>query len=129
MWDPIGLKTLGDFTLQVYTNLKKFLGSDDRLIAYKYRVTNTKLLKVLLENLLYTEYTDAVIRILQDKEKHICKTLMISTLPSAVWARMRTRLLKVVRTIKPGETFLLNATYELDEAYELTIEINTCIQS
>ena len=129
MWDPIGLKTLGDFTLQVYTNLTKFLGSDDRLIAYKYRVTNTKLLKVLLENLLHTEYTDAIIRILQDKEKHICKTLMISTLPSAVWARMRTRLLKVVRTIKPGETFLLNATYELDEAYELTIEINTCIQS
>ena len=127
MWDPIGLKTLGDLTLQVYTNLTNFLNSDERSIAYRFRLRNNSFHKLLVKNKYYGEYADEIVRKIKQKHDQIYQTLMIVPLPQSVWDRMRSKIRKKAAVLRNKEALYFTVKYELDDAYELVIELTTTV--
>ena len=113
--------------MKTYTNLKEFMDADIRECRYRYRLSRSLILKVLLENKLHTDYAKSIvsrIRIIHDK---ICQERMVGSIPSSEWVRMKKRIARLARSKKPKEKLTLTAYFEFNDNYELSVVICTKI--
>ncbi len=112
----------------LFTNLKSFLKSEVRECRYKYRMSITKSNKVLLDSKFYKSFSTVTVERIKKVHDSVCKELMIKPLEASNWDKMERKILKQVSSLNPKEKISFVIFYELDDNYELTIEVNTTIK-
>lgn len=114
--------------MKQFTNLKAFLQTDVRVCKYKYRMSTTRSNRVFLGNKLYKDFAKDTVTRIKIVHDEICNELMIRPLPGGTWETMQKRIIKKCLTLKPKEKLQFVVYYELDDAYELTMEVETIIK-
>lgn len=113
--------------MKTYTNLKEFMDADIRECRYRHRLTQSRVLRVLLGNRLYADYAKSVvsrIKVIHDK---ICQERMVPTIPSKEWVRMRRRISALAKTVQPKERLNITVYFEFNDNYELSVVVCTKI--
>lgn len=113
--------------MQKYTNLKAFLESEERQCSYYYRLSFNRHLKVLIGNHLFEEFVREVIFKLKSIQNKICFELKIVALPNKTWDKIRLKLLSRIKSLKAKENILIGMSFDLDDNYELSVELQTTI--
>lgn len=109
-------------------NLKDFLKVKQGRSIFRYRLSNTRHLRILVGNKLYREYAETVTKRIRAMHDEICNAKLIATLPEKTWSKIQKRIFQLVSSIQPGERIRVTVLYEIDENFELTIEVRTSIK-
>ena len=110
------------------SNLKDFLKVKEGNSIYRYRLSNTRHLRVLVGNKLFKQYAETVTKRIKAMHDEICNGRLVISLPDDTWSKIQKRILNLVSTIQPGERIRVTVLYEIDENFDLTIEVRTSIK-
>lgn len=113
--------------MKTYTNLKEFMDADIRECRYRHRLTQSRVLKVLLGNRLHAEYAKSVVSRIKAIHDKICQERMVLSIPSKEWVRMRRRITSLAKSVQPKERLNITVYFEFNDNYELSVVLCTKI--